>query len=267
LGLNLRLKPRTHSNARYAILAALFIPAFYFLLFSANGTVFGVDARYHLKYMWNSPWIANATAAGVWLAVLLSFTLIKDRKQNPLFIGSLFLLNFFAMRIMMPDPDAYIYLLTAIIFILYIKNNPINRFYGLINHKTVSILAMLPYFAYVNFQIVVYAANAQGTFHTDMMASPFVALFLLPTYYLLYRKRDWYSLLFILATILMFPSGKFVSMVLPLFIYALYADIVSSDMKGLENDRILRYLIMAGFGGFLILPYLELMSPLIGSIV
>jgi hypothetical protein len=38
-------------------------------------------------------------------------------------------------------------------------------------------------------------------------------------------------------------------------------------MKGLENDRILRYLIMAGFGGYLILPYFELKSPLLGSLV
>jgi hypothetical protein len=217
--------------------------------------------------MWNSPWIANATAAGVWLAVLLSFTLINDKKQNPLFIDSLFLLNFFGMRLMMPDPDAYIYILTVIMFILYVKNNPIKRLHGLINYKTIAILGMLPYFAYVKFQIVVYASNTHGLFHTDMMANPFVFLFLLPTYYLLYKKRDWKSLAFVLVSIICFPSGKFVSMVLPLFLYAVYAGIVSSDMKGLENDRILRYLIMAGFGGYLVLPYLELTSPLIGSVV
>jgi hypothetical protein len=242
------------NNKRFALISVIIIPIFYFVVFTANNWIFGHDARYlnGLFGIYHSPLIANLFVIAVWYATLFSFTMVEDKKQNPLFIGSLFLLNLFNIRLLMPEPDNWIFLLAGMFIILYFKNNPIKRFH--INHITVGIFTVFIYFAYRGFVMV----NPNG--YADLTPNLLVLGYLLPTYYILAKRRQFVILTLILASVLVFPTGKYVTNSLPLLIYAIYLDFVSSEgLEKLENDRIIKFLVFFSLVAFLFVPFLEIM--------
>jgi hypothetical protein len=60
--------------------------------------------------------------------------------------------------------------------------------------------------------------------------------------------------------VLVFPTGKYVTNSLPLLIYAIYLDFVSSEgLEKLENDRIIKFLVFFSLVAFLFVPFLEIM--------
>jgi len=249
-------------NRKFSLFAVLLIPIFCFLIFSFNNWVFGVDARYlNLFYNYHNAWVSNAFALFVWIAVLLSFACVLNdmgcRKQNPLFIGSLFLLNLFNIRLLMPDPDNWVFLLAGIFIILYFKKNPF-KIKGLkVDHMTMGILSILVYFIYRNFALV----NVLGT-ATDMLPNFVVFFFFIPTYYILLRKKDYKMLAFILVLISIFMTGKLTSVALPLFIYALYLNFMECDLN-LRKDRIIRIIIVFSLIAYLFVPFIEMSNPMV----
>jgi hypothetical protein len=242
-------------NKKFALIFVCVIPVLYFIVFTASDTVFGVDARYHLQYMWHSPWIANLTAVAVWVAVLLSFTLVNTKMQNPIFIGCLFLLNFMNIRLLMPDPDNYIFFLASVFIMLFLKNSDV-RIRGLkIQPWMFGFAAIFPYLAYRGF-VLVNIANA-----TDLLPTPAVLLFFLPTYYLLIKQKNYLPMVFIVCTTMLFMTGKYTTNALPPFIYSLYLGFISSDMN-IEKDKIIRFLIFLSLIGFAIVAFMDVLFPM-----
>lgn len=240
-------------NKNFAFFSVIIIPIFYFLFFTANNTIFGHDARYlnAIFEIYHAPWVGNLFAVAVWFAALISFTMVENKRQDALFMGSLFLLNLSNIMLLMPEPDNWIFFLSGMFLILYFKNHPIERLH--INHITVGIFTVFVYFAFRGFIMV----NPNG--FADMTPNLLVLGYLLPTYYILAKKRHFVGLTLIIASILMFPTGKYVTNALPLLIYAVYLDFITTkDVGNLENDRILRLLIMMGLIAFLFTPFLEL---------
>jgi hypothetical protein len=240
------------NNKNIALFSVFIIPIFYFLFFTYNNTVFGHDARFIMDNfftLYHSPIIANLFMVSVWFSVLFSFTFIENKKQNPLFLGSIYLLNLFNVRLLMPDPDNWIFILSGIFLVLYFKNNPIEKLR--INHITTGIFTVFMYFAYRGFSMT----NLKG--FADMTPNLLVFCFLLPTYYILIKKRYFVILVPILASILIFPTGKYVTNALPILIYAIYADFMSKEGLELEKDRIMRFMIIFGLGAFLFAPFLD----------
>lgn len=249
-------------NEKFALFAAFLIPSFYFLIFSLNNWIFGVDARYlNLFYNYHSAWVSNAYASLVWIAVLLSFAnvgiMVGCRKQSPLFMGSLFLLNLFNIRLLMPDADNWIFLLGGILIVRYFKDNPY-KIKGLnINHTFMGLLSILIYFIYRGFMMVNSAGNA-----TDMLPNYAVFLMFIPTYYILFRKKDYNIMVFLFIMTLIFMTGKMVAVAMPIFIYSLYLDFM--DMKyDFRHDRIIRIIIIFSLMAYMFVPFIELSNPMV----
>jgi hypothetical protein len=246
------------SNRRFALFCVFLVPIIHFIILTANNTILGADARYlnGLFNIYHSPWIGNAFAVAVWFAIFLSFTLVKDIKQDAPLIGALFMANWFNLRLLMPDPDNWIYLLAGTLLILYFKNNPLKIYTWngktiAITHIEIGILSALIYFVYRNFMIF---GNA-----TDMTATLTAFLMFVPTYYLLYKNRRFGTLVILLVAIAIVPTGKFVSNAMPLMIYAVYLDFVSTkEFNACEKDKIMRYILIYSFIIFMAAPFLDM---------
>ena len=252
------------SNERLALFAVYAIPLFYYAFFTLNNWTFGEDARYlNLFANYHQAWVSNAFAVGVWYAILASFQLANRRNYNlmgcgkrPLFMGSLFLLNLFNIRTLMPDPDNWLFLLCGIIFVIYFKLHP-KKFWKLeIDHIFMGVLSVIVYTAYRGFMLVDYASIS-----TDMMPNPVVFLCFLPTYYILLRRKDYKILFVLLVSLLLFMSGKYATNALPVLMYALYLNFMDTK-HDLEHDRIVRLIIIFSFMAYLFVPFIELVNPL-----
>jgi hypothetical protein len=171
-------------------------------------------------------------------------------------MGSLFLLNLFNIGSLMPEPDNWLFLLCGAIFALYFKLYPKRVWKLRIDHMFIGLASIIVYIVYRGFILVDYSTLA-----TDMMPNPFVFLFFIPTYYILYRLKNYKVLAFILLSTLVFMSGKYTADALPVFMYALYLGFMDKKL-GLENDRIMRIIIVFSFMAFLFVPLIELAYPL-----
>lgn len=240
------------NNVRFAYISVVLIPVFYFIFYSLRGEVFGYDSKYFINYLFSSYHsflIANLFAVAVWFATLFSFTFVEKKRQKPLFFGSLYLLNLFNIRLLMPDPDNWIFLLSGMFLILYFKNNPIKKLK--LNNMTIGLFTIFCYLFYRGFVFV----NTRGNF-TDMIPNYWVFFFLLPTYYILIKSRRHILLILLLVSIFFFPSGKFTTNAIPLFIYSIYIDFMTSERLNLEHDKIIRFFILAGLISFLFAPFI-----------
>jgi hypothetical protein len=258
------------SNERLALFAVFVIPLFYYVFFTLNNWTFGADARYlNLFANYHQAWVSNAFAVAVWLAILTSFRFVNDRiisfasngfnipgcGKRAFFMGSLFLLNLFNIRTLMPDSDNWLFLLCGIIFVIYFKMYPKKVWKLRVDHMFIGVLSVIVYTAYRGFILVDYASIS-----TDMMPNPVVFLCFIPTYYILFRRKDYKILLVLLVSLLFFMSGKYATNALPILMYALYLNFMDTK-HDLEHDRLVRLLIVFSLMAYLFVPFLEVAYP------
>jgi hypothetical protein len=249
---------RERSNRRFALFCVFLVPIIHFIALTTNNTILGADARYlnGLFNIYHAPWVGNAFAVAIWFAIFLSFSLVRDIKQDAPLIGALFMANWFNLRLLMPDPDNWIYLLAGTILILHFKNFPLKIYtrngkdYGITNIE-IGILSMLAYFFYRGFTMIGNVSDLTPTLTAFLM--------FVPTYYLLYRNRRFGILALLLVATASLPTGKFVSNAMPLMIYAIYLDFVSAkEFNACEKDKIMRYILIYSFIIFMAAPFLDM---------
>jgi hypothetical protein len=249
------------NNERLALFAVYAIPLFYYVFFTLNNWTFGADARYlNLFADYHQAWVSNAFAVGVWYAILVSFQFAGDRLyvgcgKRALFMGSLFLLNLFNIRTLMPDPDNWLFLLCGIIFVIYFKLYPKKVRKLKIDHIFIGVLSVIVYTIYRGFMLVDYASIS-----TDLMPNPVIFLCFVPTYYILLRRKDYKILLVLLVSLLLFMSGKYATNALPIMMYALYLNFMDTR-HDLEHDRLVRLIILFSLMAYLFVPFLEVAYP------
>ena len=247
------------NNLRFSVYGVFFIPVFFFFVFVSNNWIFGADARYliynYTMYSYHTVLLANLFVVFVWFSVLLSFSFVNTKKQSWLFIGSLFMLNLFNIRLLMPDLDNWVFILGSIPFIIYFKNNPIRISNFKITNITVGFASVVLYSLYRGFVFV------NNSHVSDMTWNPSVFFMFIPSFYMLFRERKYGYLSFIIISLLLFTSGKYAAVALPMLVYSLYVDFMSSDYDYCR-DRIMRKIILVSLVAFFSVPLIEMAHPI-----
>jgi hypothetical protein len=204
----------------FFIAAAIFIGLLFFVVMTANHKVFTADAWYYLSFVFQKDVaVANIFALAFWLLTLAIFTFAVEKKENPLFIGSLFLLNIFSLKFLAPDPNTFLFWTFGFCSIIIVKN------FKIFDHKYYAFALVLAYQIFHN----IWIPGTSG--FADTVFNPIGYIAFMPTAYLLFKNRNYKTLLLIIGLVTLFMSAKYVFEGLPILMFAFYLDFLGKDMK------------------------------------
>ena len=218
---------------RIFILAMISLGFFWLVLLTLFRQVFIPDSWYYLPDEWkNNTFFPNFYSLLIWLSIFFLFSFVRNKKQNPYFIASLFLMNLFSYKIVAFDPYDNGMFLLGFIILIYFKNNPF-----LLDHKYIA-FAMV-----VFYQIFHISGLPQTEGFTDVRLAPILYLAYVPTIYLLLKRKDYKNLVLILILSTIFLTGKYVANALPFYIFSLYLDF-ATDEKLVFKEKDYKFLLL-----------------------
>lgn len=188
---------------KISIISAVSIGLFYFLYFTANNQVFGIDAWYWLKFGFQKPLYHNLIMLLMWISIFMFFKL--SGRKNPYFYASLFLLVPFNLRLLEVELDDYLYYLFSFLLISFTKFK-----------RLVTISIMVFYLA------VHYFFLFSDFVHTEITWNPLVLSLAIPFFIILLENKKYKSFLLVFFISLLFSFGKFVGSVLPIYAFAFF---------------------------------------------
>jgi len=189
------------------VVLVAFIPIFAGAVWTSQGRVWGYDGQFYLSFMFNhSPLIANLCMIAVWESILCAILRFGNHT-----IGALFMLNMANLRLLMPDPDAFIFFLCSFTFLGYVYQR-----FGNIAMSYLAIILTASIFIF--WRIPLPLSGAYG----DLLPNPILFLAILPTYYIQAKQKQYVDALILTWIIVLFPTGKFVMIALMPLIFAVF---------------------------------------------
>jgi hypothetical protein len=230
------------------------VPIFWFIYFSSNSMIYGTDSFYWLLFGFKQPIISNLAMVMMWYSIFFLFYFAKsdyilDANRNPYLIASFFLLNFFSLRFLEVEMDDFLVYLFSFLAIAWLKNNFPYKKYHIFLAIGIVLLYTLEHFGAI-FQFSVFLEN---------MRNPLVVYLLLPALYLFIRNRKWKELAFTILFMLVAMTGKLVSNILPVFIFAVYLDFLT-DKKFEYSQRVMRIMLILFVVAFTLIPSLTVFN-------
>ena len=231
----------------FFILSAIGVGLLFFTVMTLNRKVFTADAWYYVNFVFQKDvLVANVFALAFWLLTLAIFSFASEKRENPFFIGSLFLLNMFSLKFLAPDPNTFLFWTFSFASIIIVKNLKI------FNYKVYAFLLVLAYQIFHNIWLPV----SYG--FQDTVSNPIGFIAFMPTAYLLWKNKNYKTLLLIIGLIAIFMSAKYVFEGLPVLIFAFYLDFLGKDMKFNAFDySALGMLCMFGILTLITSPFIE----------
>jgi hypothetical protein len=188
------------------ILVAL-IPVFAGAIWTSQDRIWGYDGNFYLSFMFNhSPLVANLCVIAVWEAIFC--TLLRFGNQP---IAALFMLNMTNIRLLMPDPDVFIFFLCSFTFLGFVYQR-----FGKVAMSYLAILLTLSIFLF--WRIPLPMSGAYG----DLLSNPILFMAILPTYYIQLKQKQYIDALILTWIIVLFPTGKFVMIAMMPLIFAVF---------------------------------------------
>lgn len=186
-------RPKVLKPDNLLVLAVALIPIFAASIWTAQDRIWGYDGNFYLSFMFNhSPLIANLCMVAVWEAILC--LILWHGNQ---YIGALFMLNIANIRLLMPDPDTYIFLLGSFIFVGFAYQR-----FGPIISSYIAIILTASIFLF--WRIPFASEGAYG----DLLPNPALFLAILPTYYIQLKQKQYIDAWILIWLIVLFPTGK-----------------------------------------------------------
>jgi len=223
------------------VLVAL-IPIFAGAIWTAQNRVWGYDGQFYLSFMFNqSPLIANICMIAVWEAV---FCLILGHGNR--LIGALYMLNMANMRLLMPDPDAFIFFLCSFVFLNFAYQR-----YGKVAMSYMAIILTGSIFIF--WRIPLPLEGAYG----DLLPNPALFFAILPTYYLQIKQKQYIDTWILIWLIVLFPTGKFVMISMMPLIYAVFVRAIEkAKTEPLKIGTVGSILVILSLCAYFMFPFL-----------
>ena len=196
------------------VLVAL-IPIFAGAIWTSQDRVWGYDGQFYLSFMFNqSPLIANLCVIAVWEAIFCLLLMHGSR-----ILACFYMFNMANMRLLMPDPDAFIFFLCSFIFLGFVYQR-----FGKVVMSYLAILLTASIFIF--WRVPFPMTGAYG----DLLPNPVLFFALLPTYYIQVKQKQYIDTWILIWLIVLFPTGKFVMIALMPVIFAVF-------IRAIEKNR------------------------------
>lgn len=230
-------------NELVFIIPMVVIPIIILLYLSLNNQIFDEpDAWYWLVYSEISkPWLANIVAGCMWFSMFVLFSFVDNKKQNPYFIASLFLLNFLSLRFFAIELKDYFMYFVGFLVLIWLKNHKVKIGRFVLNPKYVGIFMAVFYVALHSFTLVGY--NPATQIHVEVKRDITAFLNVFPVLYILAYRKDfkWFGVIMILS--LVFMTQKFTATGLAWLVFAIYMDFLCDENFSTKHTFSLLFLL------------------------